>query len=343
MLKQKIISFILIGSALTALFGSISVGAVHAEPLAMLDIDTIYAGVSGVPNGNYNDIGRNQSGVYLIPNKVGASGYRAYALKILISDNITTSIDNSEYYIDMTLSFMSDEYDNYKASITFATPRAYNSNDQYLNQVDFFGDCFTEEFYDSSTRVYFNRNLTQKAVTMNYEGTAHQVHIHIGCKSMYPLGTYYAFVGLASVQINSLSCTKNGVEYEADYLEERGNEQVSENEDSMAEAEDEMSGVTSSFDSITSAFQGLVANVSTTSTDVPLLYLPAMYIPQTSVTPRLNLSSEEPIDFNDVLEDMPSSVMGIARAVCSIAIYFFAVKEVIKIFHNVFGNKEDTE
>lgn len=348
MAKKIILVFLLVsvlaqGLALASSADSWIDGGNNAlRPLQMVSIKTVYGGVSGVPNGNYNDITGYSGGVDFTPNRVGASGYTSSALKVEINSNPTTSVDATAYYFDFVITFPSADFDEFEVSMRFQTPRHYNSNGVSGGNDTFdltsSVRCYFEEYYNSSSRQYFESN-SNTSITLNYKGSAYKLHVHLSCNSASSLGLYYSSIGLASVSLLKVNMTKINPE---DKVQQEAEDFTNNNSsDDITNSSSEAGSIENSIQRTQVAFSSLASSMSSTSTSVGAWKFPKMYIPATSVTPRINLTNQEiDINFNQWIDSIPSSVLSIVQYSLSCALYIFCGYEVISIISFLLNNRD---
>lgn len=344
-MSKKIISVIMLASVLASAFAVVSTadtwndGGTSLRPLQMISIKTIYAGVSGVANGNYNDITGYSGGVNFTPNVVGASGYTSSTIKVEVNTNPQTSITATQYYFDFVISFSSAEFDEYEVNITFGVPRNLNSNgvSDGNDTFDYSSNtkCYYEEFYNTNTRQNVIAN-NSTSCSINYKGSAYKLHVHLSCNTSSSMGLYYAYLQLSTVQVTKINMTKVSLGTEKEEAENQA-------QDNQEQAEDATDGVTSAIQNTAGALNSLSSAMSTSSTNVSNWHLPAMYIPATSVTPRINLTSEQEIDFQSWINSIPQQWMTIIKLILSISIFMFCAKEVISIVSILLNNRDSID
>lgn len=122
---------------------------------------------------------------------------------------------------------------------------------------------------------------------------------------------------IAALQRSSQDQQENGLDAEQDRSQTAADNSVSQGNSAIP---DDSAAVT---DGLSSFVQGLSYNGTACSWTMPRVYIPAI----AGVMGETTLISEQPIDFTGWLNALPSGVVTVMRAICSVALILYGFKE----------------
>lgn len=337
---KKITAVLLLATVLASALAVASSAAWHTggEGFKVLNCFTVYPIYAGLNTSPYTNTVNNDYASQISYNVSGSNGYSACNIRFALDYTSApgTGLFSADFLIDME----NYEADSYRCYITFSSPRVYDSGNSYKSCKFRLHKCYWEN-YRSRSYNYFSSSASDSATaSIVIETNSPKIHISL---DGYPdsgtfSGDYYKYLQFQLV-VNSFSMTKDGSTV-AEYEKKEAENSASDVEEQSEQAQ---SQVTGAIDNTISSLNTLGSAMSTTSTSVNSWTLPAMYIPATSVTPRIELSGEKQIDFASWINAIPPNILTLIQLVCSIALFMYCGKEIIDIISVLLNNRKGIE
>lgn len=331
---KKIISVLVLASVLASAFAVASLGAWHngINGFKVLNAFTIYGLYAGFDAQPYTNTENSDFLVTLQYNTAGANGYSATQLRFDTNSTGSYSTTSSNWSCDLLIDFDNYDADTYQCSLNFSLFRSYSGN-SYTNLLISKNKSYWENYRDRHPNYFSSNSDSGLSLSFSINTSAPKVHLHF---EGFGNDSHFVDYLWMNLTVNSFNCIKDGsslLNYEKDEAE-------SQSQDIQQQAEDAQNDTQSAIDNTVNAFQTLGNAFSSSSTSVNSWKLPAMYIPATSVTPRIELSTEKNIDFQSWINSIPQQWMTIIKLICSIAIFTYCGKELISIISILINNRD---
>lgn len=218
------------------------------------------------------------------------------------------------------------------SGITLVDSSGNSHPKQKISSVDLNNSYWIEDF-NLNDKHYFSTSSTYPFFA-DIDSTTPNIYVHI--EFYYDSSFLCDKVYIQWQCKNIIGYTPTGTS-EAQYEEQKGEEASTEaNQQGDEEKEELSSQITSAGD----VFSVLGNSIYSHNTSLRSWDFPAMYVPATSVTPRIQLSEAKTIDFNSWITKIPDSYMRIARGVVSAGLILFCGYELLDTLSLIFNNRK---